>query len=334
MDIYSEFLGRLESSLQGNQEVSLKEFVDSELAELYQQILTTEQQKSNSLVLPSKFPEVLSKLNNSSLKKQLTLNFYFSHTYVLNLDRRPDRLAAMKQSLKQVGIYNWTRWSALDGNEPPHYDEWCGYRRSRMTYNEKRRYHRKAIGSPGSWAILKSMYLMIKDAMKKRYHSILVLQDDLLFHQNFVSEFLKIPANVPKNWKLLYIGATQHNWNHVEFRPRYYFPMGTADGAFAVGIHHSLYREMLEEISKFDMPFDSGTLKTLQKRYGRQCLILSPNLVIADIRDSDLRRSRDIQAYGKKFRWNIKNYLVPGLAPEKKTKENKPKENKTIARRK
>lgn len=310
MDIYQEFLEKIHNNAKKNGKLTLKDYVDNDLTQLYQDILMTEQRKKNSMILPSKFPEVMSKMQNSTLRKSLTLNFYFSHTYVLNLDRRPDRLDAMKKALNDIGIYNWTRFSALDGKESPHYDEWCNYRRSRMTYNEKMRYHRKAIGSAGSWAILKSMYKMIKDAMKKKYHSILVLQDDLLVHKNFINEFLKIPATVPKNWKLLYLGATQHNWNHVEFRPKYYFPMGTADGAFAVGIHHSLYKEILEEISKFDMPFDSGTLKTLQKRYGRQCIILQPNLVIADIRDSDLRSSRDLDAYGKKFRWNIKNYIV------------------------
>jgi len=308
MEYYQEFLKKLQASINTDQQTSLKNFIDTELAEMYQEIMANQQRKTESLIMPSQLPDTLKKLNNSVLKKNLTLNFYFSHTYVLNLDRRPDRLEKMKRSLAKIGIYNWTRWSAIDGKESPHYEEWSNYRRSRMTYQEKRRYHRKAIGSPGSWAILKSMYLMIKDAIKKKYHSILVLQDDLLFHKKFVSEFLKIPGKVPKNWKMLYLGATQHNWNHVEFRPEYYFPLGTADGAFAVGIHHSIYKEMLEEIVKFEAPVDSGTMKNLQKNHGRQCLVLSPNLVIADIRDSDLRKSRDLDAFGKKFRWNIREY--------------------------
>lgn len=308
MNPLKEFLVKLSNS----KHKSLKDFVDQELSQLYQEQLFILQESTNqSHELPPKFSLSLAKLNNNLIKKSITLNFYFDHTYVLNLDRRPDRLKSMRSSLKKAGIYNWTRWSALDGKESPHYDEYANYRRSRMTFTEKRRYHRKAIGSPGSWAILKSMYLMLTDAIEKKYQTILVLQDDLLFHKKFNEEFLKIPTTVPKNWKLLFIGATQHNWNHVEFRPKYYFPMGTADGAFAVGIHHSLFKEAIEEIIKFDMPFDSGTLKTLQKRHGRQCLILQPNLVIADVRDSDLRKSRDLDSFGKKFRWNIKNYIIP-----------------------
>lgn len=307
MDFYSDFLKRLKKSSDDGE--SLKSFIDKDLSEIYIKSLEDHNEKhDHSMIMPSGLPDDLKNLNNSHLKKNLTLNFYFAHTYVLNLDRRPDRLEKMKKALKKLGIYNWTRFSALDGKESPHYEEWNSYRKSRMTQFERRKFHRKAIGSPGSWAILKSMYLMIKDAIRKKYHSILVLQDDLLIHKKFIQEFLKIPSKVPKNWKLLYLGATQHSWNHVEFRQNYYFPMGTADGAFAVGIHHSLYKEMLDEIIKFEAPFDSGTLKNLQRRHGRQCMILSPNLVIADIRDSDLRKSRDLEAYGKKFRWNIKEY--------------------------
>lgn len=304
MDIYQDFLEKLRKSLRADRKMNLQTFIDLDLANMYRDILESQTR------LPQNLNTSLSKLNNSVLNQTITLNYYFDHTYVLNLERRPDRLDNMKKGLKKVGIFNWSTWTAIDGKEAPHYDEWCNYRRSRMTFNEKRRFHRKAIGSAGSWAILKSMYLMIKDAMKKKYRTILVLQDDLLWSKKFVEEFLEMPKHVPKNWKLLYLGATQHNWNHVEYRPKYYFPMGTADGAFAVGIHHSVFKELLDEIVKFDMPFDSGALKTIQKRYGRQALIMKPNLVIADIRDSDLRKSRNLEAHGKKFGWNIRLYHV------------------------
>ena len=307
MDIYGDFLEKLTRMSEKNPKMNLKNFVDHELSRFYEGVLMQHQQTNKDANLDG-IDDLLKKFNNQSLKKTITLNYYFDHVYVLNLDRRPDRLEKMRKSLAKVGIYNWTRFKAIDGKDSPHYDEWSNYRRTRMTFAEKSRFNRKAIGSAGSWAILKSTYLMIKDAMKNKYKNFLVLQDDMLFHKNFVEEFLKIPATVPSNWKILYLGATQHNWNHCEFRSQYYFPMGTADGAFAVGLHHSTYKDMLDEIMKFDMPVDSGALKTLQRKYGRQALALTPNLMIADIRDSDLRKSRDLNAYSKRFRWNIKLY--------------------------
>ncbi len=306
-DIYRDFLQKLGESINKNKKINLKGFVDRELCELYQRILM-----ENESPLP-KIDLVFQQFGNKHLDKVITLNYYFNHTYVLNLDRRPDRINTMKKELKKIGIFNWSRFPAVDGKQSPHYEEWQTYRRQRMTQKEKIKYQRKAIGSAGSWAILKSMYLMIKDAIKKNYQTILVMQDDLLFHRNYVAEMLKMPMNIPKNWKLLYLGATQHNWNHVEMRSHYYFPMGTADGAFSVGIHCSVFKELLYEIAKFQMPFDSGPLKVIQRHYGRQCIVLYPNLIIADIRDSDLRGSRNLEVFSSKFRWNLKLFQIPNI---------------------
>ena len=307
MDVYQDFLEKLDVSIKKSKTINLKSFVDDELTHSYRSLLM------NSGSVPQ-IDRTFVKLSNDVLKKIMKVNYFFDHIYLLNLTRRPDRLKYMEQQFRIHNIFNWSRWPAVDGKRPPHYDEWQNYRRQRMTSQEKRKYHRKAIGSTGSWAILKSMYLMLQDAIRKKYKTILVFQDDLLFHKNFEEEFLKIPERIPKNWKLLYLGATQHNWNHVEYRSKYYFPMGTADGAFAVAIHHSIFRELMNEITKFDMPFDSGPLKTIQRHYGRQCIVLQPNLTIADIRDSDLRNARDIEVYSQKFRWNLRYYHTPKTA--------------------
>lgn len=88
MEYYQEFLKKLQSSIKSDQQTSLKNFIDSELTEMYQEILANQQRKNESLIMPSQLPETLKKLNNQTLKKNLTLNFYFSHTYVLNLVER------------------------------------------------------------------------------------------------------------------------------------------------------------------------------------------------------------------------------------------------------
>lgn len=315
-DIYPKFLHKVNEYFKKNPKSTFEDYVDGDLTHLYLNSIQTVQDQQNpnhtpSSPAPKQLDQTLKQLNNKQLNQLITLNYYFDHVYLLNMDRRTDRLDQMKKDFKKYNIFNWTRWSGLDGKESPHYDEYSAYRRSRMSAKERQRFHRKAIGSAGSWAILKSMYNMLEDALKKGYQRILVFQDDLLFHKDFRNQFSNLPNTVPNNWKLLYLGGTQHNWVHVEFRPDYYFPMGTADGAFAVGIDRSVFKELMAEIVKFDMPFDSGALKTIQKRYGRQAIIMFPNLVIADIRDSDLRGSRDLGAHGKKFRWNTNLYHIP-----------------------
>jgi GR25 family glycosyltransferase involved in LPS biosynthesis len=249
-------------------------------------------------------------LKRGAIDPDNMINYYFDKIYVLNLDRRPDRMENMVRRLARWGIHNYVRFPAIDGVQSPHWEEWRHYMHSKWIPIEKIKYKRKAICSAGSWAILKAMYHMINDAKNNGYKRILVLQDDILFHKNFKAEFAKIPSYIPDTWKLLYLGATQHCWNNIIKSHKYYHPCGTADGAFAVGIHGDLYDELISEIIKFEMPVDSGALRNLQKRYLYNSYVIYPNIMIADIRDSDLRGSRDLENFGKRFGWDSSLYEI------------------------
>ena len=265
-------------------------------------------------------------------KPRHLINHYFDHIYILNLDSRPDRMDHMREQLHELGIYSYERFSALYGKESPHLEEWKKYSKVPLTRLERTKYQRKAIASPGSWAIIKSMYLMIRDAQSRGFKNFLVLQDDLLFHKSFHKQFDQLVnnPNFPKTWKLFYIGATQHTWTHVRFHKsqKFYHPSGTADGAFGVGVDSSIYDEFINELLEFDMPTDSGALKTLQRRYSNESIVAFPNLVIADLRDSDLRGYRDLDTFSKKFRWDLKNYnIVDNLKPDETKMRQMKKDN-------
>jgi len=247
-------------------------------------------------------------------KTKYLINQFFSHIYVLNLDSRPDRWRHMQRELDRLGIVNYTRFSAVNGKQEPHLSEWNRYSKIPLTKFERTRYQRKGIASAGSWAILKSMYLMLREAQERRLDNFLVLQDDMLSHRDFHTNFESTvrSGTFPKSWKIFYLGATQHLWGHCTFdkSQKIYYANGTADGAFAVAFHHSIYQEMINEILEFDLPIDSGTLKTMQRRYPRETPIMFPNIIIADIRDSDLRGYRSLEQFSKKFRWNLPDYHV------------------------
>lgn len=255
------------------------------------------------------------------------INIFFDKIYILNLESRVDRWEHMKRQCSENGIYNIKRFIAVPGREEPHFTEWKTYQKTPMTGVEKVKYQRRGIASPGSWAILKSMWLMLREAMEMGYERILVFQDDLLFHKKFSQLFSQNVKIVPKTWKMWYLGATQHNWNHVHFqkgvkqhwdvkdgldsiRAGQYAPLGTADGAFAVGIHCSVFQELMDLIIHFIFPFDSGPLKEVQKKYTHDVVVCFPNLVIADIRDSDLRGARDLNAFSHRFRWYLPQYNI------------------------
>lgn len=237
-------------------------------------------------------------------------NNFFEHTYVLNIQRRADRWTRMCTYLRNNGIYNVERFVGYDGLESPHLEEWKEYMKRPLTLDEIK-IRRKGIRMPGSWAILKSMRRLIIDAKQKGYRNVLVLQDDLLFHKDFIEKFKEVSKKLPNSWKLLYLGASQHIWDAVKYHDGYYTTHGNSSGAFAVGIDFSCYDFILNEIDKFSMPFDSGALCAVQEKHGNECIVIYPNIVIADVRDSDLRNSRGLKPVGNLFKWNLADYHIP-----------------------
>jgi len=242
------------------------------------------------------------------------LETYFDKIFVLNLDRRVDRWDHMRKVLRKNNITSYDRLPGVDAQDPVIYSQWDSYRRKPLSDSERRhRLRKKGIPSAGSWAILSGMKKMLETCIQQGYRRVLVLQDDLIFHKNFEAEFMKLDTVIPQDWKLLYLGASQHNWGpEVTFSSHksFYYPNGTADGAFAVGIDHTVFNDLIKEIDRREMPFDSGALCAIQKKHQYQCMVVYPNLIIADVRDSDLRDSRNLRGLGDKFRWNLGLYDI------------------------
>jgi hypothetical protein len=259
--------------------------------------------------LPTLVYEILQKNSVKLYSNETILNHYFDKIYVLYLPRRENKTLI---ELKKLGIWNYSLYEGFDGsNSVCCQEEYKKYMQFKPSYEEQKvvGQNRRGIGSIGSWAILKSMHNMLVDAKMKGYSRILVLQDDTLFHKDFIKEFKQKISDIDdEQWKLLYLGASQHGWKNVDTVHSYYHPNGTTDGAFAVGINNSVFDDLLSEILKFNMPFDSGPLWKVQKKYHEHCYVMYKNIVIADLRSSDLRDSRDMKGFSQLFRWELHNY--------------------------
>ena len=114
------------------------------------------------------------------------------------------------------------------------------------------------------------MIRMIKDAIKNKYKNILVLQDDLFLIKNFKEIFLK-NITLFNDFKLLYLGANDKIIKNLYTKEqllfhKFYYPKGTSDGAFSVIINESIYQTILDQIN-FTLPFDSGPLKIMQRKF-------------------------------------------------------------------
>jgi hypothetical protein len=243
----------------------------------------------------------------------IKFNTMFDMIYVINLDSRKDRWAKLVDNFNRLNIYNYTRVPGIVGKEEPHYSEWLAYFKNPHLYPyEKKKYNRKSMKMPGSLGILKTNKIILEDAITNKYSRVLVLQDDLIFCKNFYTKFWESYNDIMAqnaNPKLIFLGAMQHRWNGIDVAigDLWYHPVSSAEGAFAV-IINDCKEEMLDIINNYIMPIDSGALSIIQERYLESCYVIYPNVIISDIKDSDLRAPRDFLK--TPFKWDPNYYLI------------------------
>lgn len=251
------------------------------------------------------------------------INQYFDHVYVLNLSRRMDRKVCMVQKLNHLNI-KAEFFTAVDGYTPECKKEYEAYFNIPLCQPNAHPLEKflkmKVITSPGAWGYLKTFSNILKDAKKRKFQRILCFDDDVLFHKDFENRFVELTKNISNHWKLLYLGASQQHWaipdnlsfpdknkTKIDKNASYYFPVYT-DGSFALGIQSSIFDELLQSISKMDCSFDSGPLMDIVKKYPKACLVAFPNLVIADLSESNIRGAIDFFKWSKNYKWHLKDY--------------------------
>lgn len=115
----------------------------------------------------------------------------FGRIVCINLDRRPDRWAAMQERVQAIGkpFAELVRFRAVDGSrvKPP---AWW-----------------KAGG--GAWGVYATHLRILEDAIMDGLHSVLILEDDALFIEGFPARLNALMAAVPADWHHLYLGG-QH----------------------------------------------------------------------------------------------------------------------------
>lgn len=102
----------------------------------------------------------------------MKFNDYFPKAYVINLDRRQDRMERFDQQAKALGI-EYKRFSAVEAADP-------------------------RLGCKLSHVSVLSMC---------KSESIFVFEDDSIFVDDFQQKFEEAMNSVPRDWNMLYLGA-------------------------------------------------------------------------------------------------------------------------------
>jgi GR25 family glycosyltransferase involved in LPS biosynthesis len=249
-------------------------------------------------------------LNEKISETEILVNNVFDNIYCLNLEERKDRWNRVLNQFLELNI-NVQRWNAISGNQISD-DLLQDYNPNGINGEEASEIgvveNKNAIGC------LLSHIEIIKDAKLKGYKKILIFEDDVIIDKSIN---LKIKESLKINWKLLYLGASQFDWKGIETINGFYKSHKTL-GTFAYAVDETIYDEIIETFENNKKSIDN-LLTLIQEKYNKECYTFSPNIVISDVEDSDIRQSKNIIDYAIKNKWPnnlIKTKLNILLVPD------------------
>ena len=184
------------------------------------------------------------------------INKVVDRIYVVNLDKDINRLEIISKTMKTLGL-TFQRVSGVNG-----YDIYPDFK-DQTTLR------------PGQLGCLLSHQWIIKDAISNKYQNICVLEDDIVFHKQFLKLFKKkfksLTKTTNKKIDLLYLGCSQkHKWKNIIFN-QHYITGNMFFGTFGMIINKKMFDPILQHSSLLKYPIDEVLVK-LQKRFHTYCL--------------------------------------------------------------
>lgn len=176
-------------------------------------------------------------------------NTIFDCIYCLNLEKRNDRWINVNERFKRENIHV-KRIEGID-KESINIDEY-----NEILINKTN----KTISNIGSYAILKSFRKILYDFKNSDYEKILIFEDDVTFHKDFIYLFNLQYNLLPDEWSLWYLGGSQQNLtfeDDIKYVNNYLYHPINMDGNFAIAINRNILDELLNLIDNNNYPLDS-----------------------------------------------------------------------------
>ena len=106
----------------------------------------------------------------------------------------------------------------------------------------------------------------------------------------------------------MYLGATQHSWSSINLQNNngYYNAINSC-GTFAYAIKNTIYDPLLKKLKKLRHPVDHYLI-FMQKENRDRSIVFYPNIIIADLTDSDIRGPRNQLHLSKRLKWDKIKY--------------------------
>ena len=224
-------------------------------------------------------------------KSVFDINTYFDRIYCINLPKRTDRWEIVNREFESNGILA-ERFLAIDKIDS----------RINSEVNQDTASKLGILENGGALGCLLSHLSLIKNAKDKGYKRILIFEDDVVFSKDFnerISEICTI------DWKMLYLGASQFEWNSISPKNGFYNCKKTL-GTFAYCVDSSIYDDLIILLSSKIKSVDNYFADFQIGR--KDCHVFYPNIVVSMVSDSDIRNSKNIFEYSKVVKWDLSNF--------------------------
>ena len=148
-----------------------------------------------------------------------------------------------------------------------------------------------------------------KEILTKQEDNIMIVDDDIRPIFNFYVNFSKSMHNIPDDWDILYLGASQHDWKNINAKEAYlngYYKASNTKGSFAMIINKRCIKQLIVELNKnlLRQPLDEIINSLKLKKY-----VLFPNIFISDVSRSLIRDPRsEIVKHASIMKWDLLCY--------------------------
>ncbi len=186
------------------------------------------------------------------------INQIFDRVFVINLDKRKDRQEHFKKELSRFGI-SYNRVSAVDGEDEdvPDIDGL----------------------TPGEVGCILSHKKVLERIIEQKIQLPLILEDDIIFEDNFSSRFERHFSQLPQDWSMYYLAANttqdQNLTSVSENIDRTHKALTTHSYSIKLKKAEKLYN--IIEDNAFEKPVDNA-YTDFQKE--ERVYVSNPNLII------------------------------------------------------
>lgn len=230
----------------------------------------------------------------------------FDKIFLINLKERSDRLIFMNYKLKRSGIKNYDVIGAINGYSEDLIKLYDMYKYQKYYYG--------IISSPGAIGLLQTWKILLEKCFN--YDRILILEDDIYFHEKFHE--LNDPSLY--NHDVVMLGGNQLRWDEKQeesIKNNNYYKFSSNKwyctyGTYAISLNNKAIKVIHNKI-KGDLHDKSMTIDVEINKLIRDGELTGvtffPNLIVPETRDSDNMSVRNLDEISIQRKWNLKNYL-------------------------